>query len=147
MNEQAISELLITTTCFSLSAGIFFTNGLMLQADGQQLKQVLLNLMLNGLEAMATGGRLEVSTLASGSRLTIRVTDTGCGVSQEDLRHVFDPFFTTKERGMGLGLAIVKGIVERHGGKIAIASQQGRGTSVDICLPYLQARPGSNLCF
>lgn len=113
----------------------FEHNGLMLQADPQQLKQVLLNLLLNSLEAMPDGGRLQVATRPHPQGVTIRITDTGSGIDAEHQRHIWDPFFTTKERGMGLGLAIVKGIVERHGGRIAISSAQGNGTIVDVSLP------------
>ena len=113
----------------------FEENGLTIQADAQQLKQVLLNLCLNSLEAMAQGGRLEVATRLRGGTVTLRVSDTGCGISPEHLQTIWDPFFTTKERGMGLGLAIVKGIVERHGGRISLSSSQRKGTTVDLSLP------------
>ncbi|MBI3011400.1 MAG: GAF domain-containing protein [Candidatus Omnitrophica bacterium] len=110
-------------------------NGLVIQADPQQLKQVLLNLFLNSLEAMPDGGRLEVTTELANRYLTLRISDTGCGIAPEDLRHVWDPFFTTKERGMGLGLAIVKGVVERHGGSISLCSDPRQGTTVSLALP------------
>ena len=110
-------------------------NGLLVTADPQQLRQVLLNLFLNSLEAMADGGRLEVASQPNGSFLTLRISDTGCGIGPEEQRQVWDPFFTTKERGMGLGLAIVKGIIERHGGRIHLSSAPGKGTTVEIALP------------
>jgi signal transduction histidine kinase len=111
------------------------------QADPQQLKQVLLNLLLNSLEAMAQGGRLEVGTSVEGPRLMLRIADTGSGISPELQRRVWDPFFTTKARGMGLGLAIVKGIVERHGGAIALSSAPGQGTTVQLHLPTASIPP------
>ncbi len=110
-------------------------NGCLIQADPQQLKQVFLNLFLNSLEAMERGGRLDVATAVAGRSLTIRIMDSGCGIPPEQERHVWDPFFTTKERGMGLGLAIVKGVVERHGGRISLSSQPGRGTTIELSLP------------
>jgi len=110
-------------------------NGLLVTADPQQLRQVLLNLFLNSLEAMADGGRLEVASRPNGSFLTLRISDTGCGIGPEEQRQVWDPFFTTKERGMGLGLAIVKGIIERHGGRIHLSSAPGKGTTVELALP------------
>jgi signal transduction histidine kinase len=113
----------------------FREDGLAIPADSQQLKQVILNLLLNGIEAMAKGGRLEVATRQDRSRLILRVADTGCGVPPDRLEEIWDPFFTTKERGMGLGLAIVKGIVERHGGSIHLASLPGKGTAVEVSLP------------
>ncbi|MBI4343722.1 MAG: GAF domain-containing protein, partial [Candidatus Omnitrophica bacterium] len=113
----------------------FGENGATIQADAGQLKQVVYNLLLNGLEAMERGGRLEVSTQLHNGYLVLRVADTGCGISEEQQKSVWDPFFTTKERGMGLGLAIVKGIIERHGGQISLSSLAGQGTSIEIRLP------------
>lgn len=113
----------------------FQENGLTIQADPQQLKQVILNLILNSLEAMPQGGRLEVMTRATVKHLILKVTDTGSGIDPAHLREIWDPFFTTKERGMGLGLAIVKGVVERHGGVITISSTPGKGTTFELALP------------
>jgi len=115
-------------------------NGLAIHADPKQLKQLLLNILLNSLEAMPDGGRLEVATELRERWVTIRVTDTGCGIAPDQLAKVFDPFFTTKERGMGLGMAIVKGIVERHAGRIAIRSQPGQGTTIEVELPISDVR-------
>ena len=113
----------------------FQENGLTIQADPQQLKQIVLNLLLNSIEAMANGGRLDVSTRRDQSRLVLRVADTGCGVPPDRLQEIWDPFFTTKERGMGLGLAIVKSIVERHGGELHLSSRPGKGTAIEVSLP------------
>ena len=113
----------------------FQEDGVLIQADPQQLKQILLNLLLNSLEAMPQGGRLEVSTKVNSHGLALRIADTGMGIPGEQQKHVWDPFFTTKERGMGLGLAIVKGVVERHGGQITLLSQPGQGTTVEVNLP------------
>ncbi len=113
----------------------FGENGLAIQADPQQLKQVILNLLLNSLEAMEQGGRLEVTTQTNRTHLILRVSDTGSGILPEHQRDVWDPFFTTKERGMGLGLAIVKGVVERHGGQITLSSTPEKGTAVELFLP------------
>jgi len=113
----------------------FGENGIRIQADTSQLKQAILNVLLNSLEAMERGGRLEVATQLNSGTLTLRIADTGCGMRAEDQRHAWDPFFTTKERGMGLGLAIVKGVVERHGGRITLSSTQGKGAVVQLSLP------------
>lgn len=110
-------------------------NGLCINADQQQLKQVVLNLLLNSIEAMESGGRIELATQAGRDAMVLRITDTGCGIEPRELYKVWDPFFTTKERGMGLGMAIVKGVVERHGGRITISSAVGKGTTVEISLP------------
>ena len=113
----------------------FSDHGITIQADLNQMKQVLLNLLLNSLEAMAKGGRLDVTTCLSDHRLVLRISDTGYGVAPEHQAHIWDPFFTTKERGMGLGLAIVKRIVDRHGGHISLSSVQGRGTTIELWFP------------
>ena len=113
----------------------FGANGAAVLTDHGQLKQIILNIFLNSLEAMENGGELTVSTKLAGEKLTLFVSDTGCGISPEHLKKVWDPFFTTKERGMGLGLAIVKGVIERHGGSIDISSRPGMGTSTTISLP------------
>ncbi|MBC8418750.1 MAG: PAS domain-containing protein [Desulfobacterales bacterium] len=105
--------------------------------DPDRIKQVLLNLYLNAIEAMGSGGTLSVELVqddASG-RLQIRVSDTGTGIKDEDLPHLFDPYFTTKPSGTGLGLAIVHNIIESHGGEVSVESRYGEGTTVTIRLP------------
>lgn len=104
--------------------------------DADRMRQVLLNLCLNAVEAMEDGGALtlELSRTASG-RVKIQVWDTGCGIPEDDLSHIFDPYYTTKPTGTGLGLAIVHKIVEAHGGEIRAASTQGEGTCMTVLLP------------
>lgn len=113
---------------------------LTVHADPQQLKQVLLNLCLNSLEAMPDGGQLDVSVNTNHRYAILRVIDTGCGIMSKHQQEIWSPFFTTKERGMGLGLAIVKGIIERHGGDIALSSTPGKGTTVEFSLPFSSAK-------
>jgi two-component system sensor histidine kinase HydH len=112
--------------------------------DSDRIGQVLLNLCLNSLAAMETGGTLRVS-LGRAGRQTIRIdiADTGAGIRKEDLPRVFDPYFTTKPSGTGLGLAIVHRIVEAHGGEIRIESETGRGTTVTLLLPEAPLPPGA----
>jgi signal transduction histidine kinase len=112
-----------------------------IRADPHQLRQVFLNVLLNALEAMPNGGRLEIQAHRQDGQLRIRVSDTGCGIAEEQRAKLFDPFFTTKERGMGLGLAIVKGVVDRHGGTIRVSSTPGIGTRFEICLPHVLPVP------
>ncbi|MCK4341367.1 MAG: hypothetical protein KAY37_06560 [Phycisphaerae bacterium] len=106
-------------------------------ADPAQLKQVLVNLVVNATQAMPHGGTLTVSTRSSGSSVFLDVKDTGIGMSKETLEKVFLPFFTTKDvnEGTGLGLAVVHGIVTSHGGSIDVESQVGQGTRFEIRLP------------
>ena len=109
-----------------------------------QLHQALLNLCLNARDAMPMGGRLRIQTGTSApphtgrgkaGRLTLSVSDTGTGMTQEVRDHLFEPFFTTKESGRGLGLAMVYGIVRGHGGRIVVQSRPGAGSVFEIDLP------------
>ena len=106
-------------------------------ADRVQLQQVLMNLMLNGIEAMKeTGGVLMVkSGLDEDSQIEISVNDTGPGLSPGKAEQIFDAFFTTKPQGSGMGLAISKSIVESHGGRIWANGDGGRGATFHFTLP------------
>jgi len=103
--------------------------------DSDMMRQVLLNLYLNSMEAMGDDGVLGIKATRDESRLVITITDNGCGIREEDIGQIFDPYFTTKSTGTGLGLAITNSIVESHGGEIKITSSPGRGTEVSIILP------------
>jgi two-component system sensor histidine kinase HydH len=104
--------------------------------DEDRVRQVLLNLYLNAVDAMGSGGELTVSAEPTHEGgIEIRVADTGAGIAEADLAHVFDPYFTTKSSGTGLGLAIVNNIMEAHGGKIRIDSRPGTGTVVILSFP------------
>jgi two-component system NtrC family sensor kinase len=117
-----------------------FAEGLpRVMVDGDQMRQVAINLILNAGAAMPGGGTLTVSTSLDGEKdLAIAFTDTGVGIEEENLDKIFEPFFTTKERGTGLGLAITRQIVELHQGKIAIESAPGWGTTITIRLPLVR---------
>jgi two-component system sensor histidine kinase HydH len=110
--------------------------------DGDRLNQVLLNLFLNGIEAMDGGGVLTVQAAeaSNASRLEIRVSDTGTGIRPEDLAHIFEPYFTTKPSGTGLGLAIAHNIIEAMGGEITVQSTPGAGTTFALKLPVHSQR-------
>jgi two-component system NtrC family sensor kinase len=117
-----------------------------LRADRGQLQQLLLVLCLNAVEAMPEGGRLSVRARSAGADVRIEVSDTGCGMPAERLAHIFEPFFTTKEQGqgVGLGLAVAYGIVERHGGRIEVASTPDEGTTFTIHMPAMQMAKGAS---
>jgi two-component system sensor histidine kinase HydH len=102
------------------------------------MNQVFLNLYLNAMEAMEDGGTLTVNLLREETSNGIKmvVSDTGTGIPKEDLEHIFDPYFTTKPSGTGLGLAIVHKIIESHNGEVRVSSEAGKGTNVEITLPY-----------
>ena len=108
-----------------------------ISADPVQLNQVVVNLVLNALQAMPRGGRLTVKTLMSGDHIFLIIEDTGIGMSKEVLKRIFTPFFTTKDvgQGTGLGLPVVHGIITSHGGSIHVESKVGGGTRFEIQLP------------
>jgi len=107
--------------------------------DKDQIKQMLLNLVGNGIDAIPNGGDVTVRahTRSGGGQVAIEVADNGVGIPEENLSKLFTPFFTTKEmgKGTGLGLAIAYGIVKMHSGDISAQSEEGKGTTFTICLP------------
>ncbi|MGE4424497.1 MAG: ATP-binding protein [Pseudodesulfovibrio sp.] len=105
------------------------------ELDPDRLVQALLNIGINGIQAMETGGRLALRARRIGPDLVIKVEDTGQGIAEENLATVFDPYFTTKSQGTGLGLAVVRKIVEGHGGTVEVASAVGEGTTFTITIP------------
>ncbi len=113
-----------------------------LQADSNLLKRVFTNLLTNGIQAMPEGGSLAVAGTVSDDVATVVISDTGIGVSEENIGKLFQPLFTTKAKGTGLGLAVCKRIVEAHGGEISFASEEGVGTSFTIKIPM---RPEEDL--
>jgi signal transduction histidine kinase len=107
--------------------------------DRDQIRQVLLNLITNGYDAMPGGGVLTVSTTSVPGSAQITVTDTGTGMDEETRDGIFTPFFTKKARGIGLGLAVTKRVVEAHGGTITVQSAPAAGSSFTLTLPVLAA--------
>jgi signal transduction histidine kinase len=105
--------------------------------DPRLMEQAFLNLALNALDAMPSGGRLTfaVATAPESGNLVVTVVDTGSGIDDAQLRTIFEPYCTTKRRGTGLGLAMTGRIVDEHGGAIEAASQPGRGTTFTVILP------------
>jgi PAS domain S-box-containing protein len=115
------------------------------RGDSTELREAFLNIVNNALDAMPSGGRLEIRSRLRDNEVKIAVRDTGCGMSQETAARVFDPFFTTKSgRGMGLGMSVTHGTIRRHGGRIWIESAPGQGTSVNVVLPVVQAGQASS---
>jgi signal transduction histidine kinase len=106
-----------------------------LKGDPSHLTQVLLNLMINGLQAMPEGGTLTLEAKTSKNNFVIAVSDTGPGIAPENLSRIFEPYFSTRPQGSGLGLAISRRIIEAHGGTITVANQAGGGCRFEICLP------------
>ena len=109
-----------------------------------EIQQVFLNLAINSKHAMPKGGAIAISTKLSGNYVRIDFSDTGIGVSPENLPRIFEPFFTTKlsegtKSGTGLGLSVIYAIIERHGGRIEVSSEVNKGTTFTIHLPNIQA--------
>jgi signal transduction histidine kinase len=112
----------------------------LLELDRDQMKQVFYNVIKNSFEAMKRRGILRIRTDMDATHVNISFTDTGGGMSAESLSRVFEPYFTTKSSGSGLGLLIVRRIVREHGGEMAIESNEGKGLTLTIRLPYLDKR-------
>jgi signal transduction histidine kinase len=111
--------------------------------EPERLRQALLNLVLNAVQAMPDGGALSLSVRPANGRAELAVRDTGCGMDRATRARAFEPFFTTRPKGTGLGLAIVREIVEAHAGHVTVASRPGHGTVVRLSLPLA---PGGEAC-
>jgi len=105
------------------------------RVDGFQVKQAILNLVLNALQATGAGGHVVLRTSGDQRRLQVSVSDDGEGMSPERREKAFTPFFTTREQGTGLGLPLVRRIVEQHGGSVEVSSTLGKGTTVTMVFP------------
>lgn len=116
-------------------------------ADPGQLNQVLVNLVVNALQAMPRGGKLTIRTRAEGDHVLLVVQDTGIGMTRAVIDEIFIPFFTTKDvgEGTGLGLPVVHGIVSSHGGSIRVRSKPGRGTRFELRLPLAGESPRTDV--
>ncbi|HUE40583.1 MAG TPA: ATP-binding protein [Chthoniobacterales bacterium] len=112
----------------------------LLELDRDQMKQAFYNVIKNSFEAMKSRGILRILTDMDDSHVVVRFTDSGGGMSPENLSRVFEPYFTTKTRGTGLGLLIVRRIVREHGGELSIESSAGKGLTVTIRLPHVDRR-------
>jgi two-component system, sporulation sensor kinase E len=112
----------------------------LLQLDREQMKQAFYNVIKNSLEAMRRHGTLRIRTDLDDTHVIVSFTDTGGGMSAENLSRVFEPYFTTKPSGTGLGLLIVRRIVREHGGELSIESGQDKGLTLTIRLPYIEKR-------
>lgn len=107
-----------------------------------ELGQVFLSLLMNGIDAMTSAGKIQFRTRLKEDRILIEVRDNGCGIPESELTHIFDPFFTTKDvgKGMGLGLTVCLNIIQAHGGGMEIKSKPNYGTLVSIVLPVKAVR-------
>lgn len=106
----------------------------LIYCDANQLKQVFVNLMKNGIESMKDGGKLTVTTKRQHHHLFLSFADEGCGIPKDKLDKIGDPFFTTKEKGTGLGMMITQQIIQHHKGDLQLTSELGKGTTVNVLL-------------
>ncbi|MHA1890993.1 MAG: PAS domain S-box protein [Promethearchaeota archaeon] len=106
-----------------------------IKMDPDQIRQVIINLVSNGIDAMPDGGTITISTKETKESVILEVKDTGTGIPEKNLGEIFEPLFTTKKSGIGLGLSIVSEIIEKHGGKIEVESTVGEGTTFIISFP------------
>ena len=109
--------------------------GLSFHVDHEQIEQVILNLLINGIEATGVSGEIRVGTRSNNGSVEISVSDTGCGMPDEEMEKILQPFYSTKETGTGLGLAISSRIVEAHKGKLHITSRVGEGSTFVVEIP------------
>jgi signal transduction histidine kinase len=114
----------------------------LIMTDASQVQQILLNLMLNALDAMSMGGTLMVRSSISPAEgfVKVDISDTGHGFGSQEAARIFQPFYSTKVKGTGLGLAIVTRLIDILGGKVRFTSEEGVGTTFTICLPIDQSR-------
>jgi signal transduction histidine kinase len=108
--------------------------------DEASIRAATLNLVLNAVQAMSSGGQLAISTGKADDKLWMEIKDTGAGMSHEQIKQIFEPFNTTKSRGLGLGMPYAHKIIQQHGGQITVDSELGRGTQVRIELPANERR-------
>ncbi len=104
-------------------------------ADPELLHRALSNLVLNAMDAMPNGGTITLRTLQGDGQGVVQISDTGTGLTPEEVERIFTPYYTSKQHGTGLGLAIVQSVVSDHGGRISVQSQPGKGTTFVIELP------------
>ena len=139
--EDAISELYeMKKFLFKYDFSVkkeYLSDKIFVKGDKFLLKRAFLNILTNAVESMENSETREihVRTYDEGDFIVCEIQDSGCGISEENIKKIFLPFFTTKTRGMGLGMSAVKKILEMHGGKIQITSEEGKGTKVKIMFP------------
>ena len=121
-----------------------YDEALYITCDENRLKQVLLNFVKNGMEAMPKGGQLRVSLEEKGGKIHVKIADSGIGMTTEQLRRLGEPFFTTKKSGNGLGLMVSFKIIESHNGEVSVESEWQKGTVFNVLLPAEQAQAGKS---
>lgn len=113
---------------------------LYVNGDVEKLTQLVLNFLLNALQASSPGSKVTVTVRERDTRVELSVTDEGEGIKKEDMERIFEPFYTTKHSGTGLGLAVVRAIIESHDGELSVESEYGKGTAMTVSLPVWDER-------
>jgi len=103
--------------------------------DAEKLMQALLNLVKNGIQAIENEGTVRIEARILKNRIQVSISDTGAGISSDQIEKIFNYYYTTKEKGVGLGLPIAHRIIEAHGGQLTVESKVGSGTKVTVALP------------
>jgi two-component system NtrC family sensor kinase len=145
--EQSVTSLRSMFDEYKVSIKRFYKcpEGMTIEADPVQIKEVFNNLLSNAYESFGLKkGRIDISIWTEKEALKVRIADNGRGVPGTELRKLFMPFFSTKAKGLGLGLPLCRQIIELHGGSIKIESRVGKGTTVTVRLPIARARNGAS---
>jgi len=131
LNQQMIAQRITLKKHFDIDETT------LINIDKNQIKQALLNIILNALDATPPGGIMTVNIYIENNALHIKILDTGTGVHPDDLKRIFDPFYSKKDAGTGLGLSITHEIIQQHNGSIHVDSSIGKGTTFDVSLPVI----------
>lgn len=135
--DDVLAALAPQLAAQGIQAALVVPPELKLQADRHMLRRAVLNLVLNAVDAMPQGGRIEIRAAAQDGDVELEVADTGSGLSEETLARAFEPFFTTKSNGTGLGLAIVYRVAEVHQGQVTASNRPDGGASFTLRIPQL----------
>lgn len=145
--RDIIEEVIIIVGEKAASRGIFIENttepDIFIECQRDRLKQAFYNIIINGIESMENGGKLDVTTRQKDTSLEVSISDSGTGIAEKSLARIFEYYYTTKNKGMGLGLPISFIIIKDHGGDIKVSSTGGQGTTFTIVLPLKQGMDGS----
>ncbi|HEX3036410.1 MAG TPA: ATP-binding protein [Thermodesulfobacteriota bacterium] len=133
--SETVESFLNATRIRGLEVVVDTERGLYVEADPQELKQVIWNLLLNAMQAMPNGGKITVGANVDVENVIIKISDEGCGIKKSLIPKIFEPFFTTREVGTGLGLTIVQKVIEGYNGEVDVLSSENKGTTFVIKLP------------
>jgi len=133
--SDVLHNLIVSGEMEKVTVQISAAEDIEMKADPHLMEQVFVNLFTNAIHAIEGSGSLTISASRADGVVKIEISDTGPGIPEKDIPRIFDPFFSTKEKGTGLGLAIVYNIIQKHYGKITVASSPGKGTTFTILMP------------